>query len=42
MEILTTVNDHLEAELLQGILANQGIPSYSQDEELSLIHISIT
>ena len=33
VEILTTVNDHLEAELLQGILANQGIPSYSQDEE---------
>lgn len=33
VEMLTTVNDHLEAELLQGILENYGIPSYSQDEE---------
>ena len=33
VETLTSVNDHLEAELLQGILENHGIPSYSQDEE---------
>ena len=33
VEMLTTVNDHIEAKLLQGILENHRIPSYSMDEE---------
>ncbi|WP_270812350.1 DUF2007 domain-containing protein [Hungatella effluvii] len=33
VEMLTTVSDHIEAKLLQGILENHGIPSYSVDEE---------
>ncbi len=33
VEMLTTVSDHIEAKLLQGILENHGIPSYSMDEE---------
>ena len=33
VELLTTVSDHIEAKLLQGILENHGIPSYSMDEE---------
>lgn len=33
VEMLATVSDHIEAKLLQGILENHGIPSYSVDEE---------
>ena len=33
VEMLTTVSDHIEAKLLQGILENHRIPSYSMDEE---------
>lgn len=33
VEMLTSVSDHLEAALLQGILENHGIPSYSLDRE---------
>lgn len=30
---LTSASDHVQAELLQGLLKNQGIPSYSMDKE---------
>lgn len=33
VEKLTSVSDHVEARLLQGILEGQGIPSYSIDKE---------
>lgn len=33
VEMLTAVSDHIETKLLQGILENHGIPSYSVDEE---------